>query len=191
MRRFIVVLVLPLIFVFSCEPCGKGYNPRRKISGFRITASDSTAKYLDQDSVFIQRDTAFFRIQFEVIPIAAASHSFEFISSATACSLVEPYLIYTIDSISVVTVDAWDANHPALSDISEYVTSKKQWGTLGSVDTTFSQYKGSVKSDRWFYLGTNWFGIHTLPISRKGRFYVWFRLSNGAVFKSNELKLVD
>jgi len=59
------------------------------------------------------------------------------------------------------------------------------------VDTTLARNIVSMKSDRMVYQSSMWFGIHTLPASRKGRFYMWFRLSNGAEFKSNVLKLVE
>ncbi|MFN5217756.1 MAG: hypothetical protein ACK5CL_03225 [Sphingomonadales bacterium] len=191
MRRVVVALVLPILLIFSCEPCGKGHNPKRKISDFSITASDSFGTMLGNDTVFTQDDTAFFRMQFEVITVATTSPSFEFISSATACSPVEPYLIFTIDSMAVITVDAWDAGHPAMSDISDFVTAKNQWGYSGQVDTTFYRYTRTIKNDRMFYYSPSWFGIHKLPVSRKGRFYVWLRLSNGAELKSNVLNLVE
>lgn len=191
MRRVIVTLILPLVLVFSCEPCGKGYNPRRKLTGFSITASDNNAGTLGQDSVFIQGDTAFFRLQFEVITVAANTPSLSFISTATACSPVEPYLIYSIDSMAVITVDAWDAGHPAMSDISDLVTAKRQLGYFGQVDTTFRRFARNLNNDAWFYFGSTWLGIHTLPISRKGKFYLWLRLSNGTELKSNVLKIVE
>lgn len=191
MHRIVVILILPLLLIFGCEPCGKGYNPKRNISGFKIIASNSNGAILSQDSVFIQKDTAFFRMQFDVITVAAASRSLDFISTATACSLAEPYMVHTIDSISVITVDTWDAGHPPMSIISDFVTAKKYWGFNGMVDTTLARNIGSMKSDRMVYQSSMWFGIHTLPASRKGRFYMWFRLSNGAEFKSNVLKLVE
>jgi hypothetical protein len=191
MHRIVVILILPLLLIFGCEPCGKGYNPKRNISGFKINASDTNGVMLGEDSVFIQKDTAFFRMQFEVIKVAATSRSLGFISTATACSLAEPYLVHTIDSMAVIALDAWDSGHPSMSNISDFVTAKKHWGYMGTVDTTFLRYAGSMKSDQLFYQSSMWFGIHTLPVSRKGRFYMWFRLSNGAEFKSNVLKLVE
>lgn len=191
MKRVIVALVFPVLLIFSCEPCGKGYNPRRKLTGFSITASDNKAGFIGKDSVLIQGDTAFFRMQFEVITVAANVPSISFISTATACSPMEPYLIHSIDSMAVITVDSWDAGHPALSDISDLVTAKRHWGYAGPVDTTFHLFARNINNDQWFYYRSAWFGIHTLPVSRKGSFYVWLRLSNGTEFKSHVLKLVE
>ncbi len=191
MKKITVTLFLPMLLIFSCEPCGEGYNPRRKLTGCDIIASDNKAGLLRKDSVFIQGDTAFFRMQFEVITVAATVPSISFISAATACSPMEPYLIHSIDSMAVITVDAWDADHPALSDISDLVTAKRQWSYSGPVDTTFHRFARNINNDQWFYYGSSWFGIHALPVSQKGRFYVWLRLSNGTEFKSNVLKLVE
>jgi hypothetical protein len=189
MPKIIVFLILPLLLIFACEPCGKGYNPQRELAGLSILSSNSNGALLNADSIFIQRDTAYFKIQFDVRRFAATSHSFGFISAATACDLPAPYLIHSIDSMAVITVDLWDAGHPPMSSISDLVTAKQYWGFKGSVDTTFKQYSKTLKSQSGFYDYTHWFGIHSLPASRKGRFYIWIRLSNGLELKSNVLKL--
>ena len=191
MKKITVTLFLPMLLIFSCEPCGKGHNPRRKLTGFDIIASDNKAGLLSKDSVFIQGDTAFFRMQFEVVTVAANVPSISFISSATDCSPMEPYLIHSIDSMAVITIDSWDAGHPALSDISDLVTAKRQLSYAGPVDTTFHGFARNINNDPWFYYGSAWFGIHTLPVSRKGRFYVRLWLSNGTEHISNLLKLVE
>jgi hypothetical protein len=192
MQRIVITLLLPLLLIFSCEPCGKGYNPKTQITGLRIMASDSNRAMLGQDSVLIQGDTAFFNLQFNVVRVAATLRSFNIISTATACKNLEPYLINNIDSLAVIAVDTWDAVHPPMSAISDYVTAKKYWGNLGQVDTTFQQYALSItKINRNYFQSTTWFGIHKLPTKRKGRFYVWLRLSDGVELKSNVLKVVE
>jgi hypothetical protein len=98
---------------------------------------------------------------------------------------MEPYLIHSIDSMAVITIDSWDAGHPALSNISDLVS------YAGPVDTTFHGFARNINNDPWFYYGSPWFGIHTLPVSRKGRFYVRLWLSNGTEFLSNLLTLVE
>jgi hypothetical protein len=186
----LIVGATALLFFGACNPCGKGYDPRQKLIGIEVLASDNKNMTVVGDTIQTFGDSAFFRFNYLADRYVRAEKGWSFFPEAIACSPADPYLVDPLDSVDVIATERWDASHDAGSSLADIISAKLFWTVTGFSDTAFTVWREETVNRNRNYMYSNsipFFAFYRLPENKTCGFYIMMRTENGYEFRSKRM----
>lgn len=186
-------LVVLLVGIFTaCNPCGKGYDPRLMARSIQGKPSNNIGSWLQGDTVFLQNDTAYFRIEL-ISDRVVRNGSLSVFPELMACSPAEPYLENPVDSLSILATSDWDASHPSGTSLADLSSARMYFDIQGNLrDTSFHAFAMACKGNRFLLHEAQVCLLKTLcrNANKVNTFALRLKMRNGAVLQSRNMTLV-
>ncbi|MEY3984343.1 MAG: hypothetical protein RL160_1902 [Bacteroidota bacterium] len=190
MLSAVLVLLLPCVYT-ACNPCGKGYDPRLMARSIQVKPSNNIGSWLNGDTIRLQNDTAFFRLELTADRMVR-SGTYTFFPHLIACSPEEPYLETPVDSLSIVATSDWDATHLTGTSLADLSSARLYAHPQGNVyDTSFHAFAAACKGKRFLLHEAHVCLLKTVcrNTNKVNTFALRVKLRNGAVLQSRNMTL--
>ena len=179
-------------FAAACNPCGKGYDPRLMARSIQGNPSNNTGSWLQGDTILLQNDTAYFRIELRSDKMVR-NRSFSLFPELLACEPVEPYLENPVDSLSILATSDWDAAHPNGSSLADLSSARMYLDVSGNFrDTSFHAFAVASKGNRFLLHEAQVCLLKTAcrNLNKVNTFALRLKMRNGAILQSRNMTLV-
>jgi hypothetical protein len=186
------LLMLFGLFATACNPCGKGYDPRLMARSIQGKPSNNTGSWLQGDTIVLQNDTAYFRIEL-IADRMVRNACYSLFPEVMACSPEEPYLENPVDSLSIVATSDWDTDHPTGASLADLSSARLFVHPQGNFyDTSFHAFAAACKGKRFLLHEAHVCLLKTVcrNTNKVNTFALRVKLLNGAILQSRNMNLV-
>jgi hypothetical protein len=176
-----------LMIVDSCNPC-KNYKydiDKMSLKNLIYSYGTFTPNTKETDTTVLKYSQFGIRIKFHDIIYSNIKRSYSLINTAMAYDCWDQYNIqHKVDNISVISLNNFDLNHTANSDISEYFRASFYPNQVSTIDSTIN-YENKDNFSRFYYFDLL---LNKAPqLDSAFRFVVKVKLSNNELIDTTEL----